>query len=141
MNVYYGIDRLNKVMKKPCFTVLYLNTDQGFLEYHEKKIRQIMNVFYQRKQSPGEWKDASKSNRIFTVYRCFIYDKTFKGDLEFILNNNFEADSENVSLEERLIIKDKLRTALLLAYPDLRVQKGQTKILFNGCENSKKEGI
>ena len=130
MNVYYGIDRLNKMMKKPCFTVLYLNTDQGFLESHEKKIKQRMNVFYQRKQSDGEWDDAKKSNRIFTVYRCFIYEKPFKGNLDFILSNNFNADENNVSEEERLIIKDKLRQALLLAYPDLRIAKGQSKLIF-----------
>lgn len=92
MKVYYGIDRLNKVMKKPCFTVLYLNTDQGFLEYHEKKIKQRMNVFYEREQSEGEWLDAKKSNRIFTVYHCFIYEKPFNGNLDFILHNNYCAE-------------------------------------------------
>lgn len=130
MKVYYGIDRLNKVMKKPCFTVLYLNTDKGFLEYHEKKIRQRMNVFYERKQSDGEWEDAKKSNRIFTVYRCFIYEKPFNGDLDFIVSNNFNADENNVSEEERLVISNKLRTSLLLAYPDLKKDKGQKKIIF-----------
>ncbi|HEY4543564.1 MAG TPA: hypothetical protein VIG40_02875 [Tissierellaceae bacterium] len=130
MRVYYGIDRLNKIMKKPCFTVLYLNTSGGLLCDHEKKIKQRMNVFYSRKQSEAEWDDSKKSNRVFTVYRCYIYEKPFNGQLDFILNNNYHADENNASEEERLIIKEKLKRALLLAYPDLLKDKGQKKILF-----------
>lgn len=72
-------------------------------------ISRAMTVVYSRFQNEEELKDAWHQNRMFTKYGYFIDEKPFNGDIEKALHQNFEADSNNVTLEERILIREKLR--------------------------------
>ncbi len=76
-----------------------------------------MNVVYVRTQTEKEKSDAEGAVRMFTEYSVFMADKRFQGSLEMALKYNSEADKNNVSLEERNIIMQKLREHYLSANP------------------------
>lgn len=110
LKVYYGFDRLNKVMKKPAVSIVFTNSPD-YIDKLDGKVRQRINVVHERYQTEAEMTDAPKSNRVFHTYTYFILEKPWKGDLEAVLNENFHADEEHVSLEERELIRKKLREA------------------------------
>ncbi len=125
LKVWYGVDRLNKVMKKPSVSIVFENSIHLHEEILEKKVRQRMDVAYMRYQTDEESLGAEDATRIFQTWTMEIYGKAYKGDIEYLLNQNSLADENNVSLEEREVIKQKLRELLKKRYPDL----------FNGQEN------
>ena len=79
-----------------------------------------MNVVYVREQTEGEKKGVENAIRMFTEYSVFMDDKKFKGSLNLALIFNSEADKNNVSLEERTLIMQKLREYYLSANPDYK---------------------
>ena len=115
LKVFYGIDKLNKIMTKPCVSVIFENEVGGNLEKKEKKVYQRMHVVYWRYQTKEEAKDAEKSNRIFHLYSMF-FDK-YKFDIEFLLSENYKADENHVSKDERELIKGLLRNKIKELYP------------------------
>lgn len=48
LKVYYGIDKLNKIMTKPAVSIIFENEVGGNLEKKEKKVNQRMHVVYWR---------------------------------------------------------------------------------------------
>lgn len=76
-----------------------------------------MNVVYVREQTEGEKIGVESAIRMFTEYSVFIDDKKFKGSLQMALLYNSEADKNNISLEERNLIMQKLREHYLSANP------------------------
>jgi hypothetical protein len=108
LRVFYGFAKLNNTVKKAELVVVFENGSNN-PERNDTFINKAMIVVYKRFQTEGEVIDASASNRMFTKYGQFIDERPWKGDFEKLLQMNFEADSNNVSLEERNLIREKLR--------------------------------
>ena len=128
MRVWYGIDKLNKIMKKPAISVVFENEPGGDFIKREKKVHQRMHVVHVRRQTEAEESDAVKSNRIFTTWSMFLYEKPYNGDIEFLLQQNYIADKNHVSETQRKEIMKKLRKKALELYPDAK--KGGTQLKF-----------
>lgn len=115
LRVYYGWSKLNKIRKKEAISVIFEN-DQ-IPPRSQNFISKIQNTVYTRRQTADEEKDAIGSIRSFTEYSIFLHDKHCKGSLELALKQNFNADMNNVSEEERALIRNKLREAYLNDHP------------------------
>ena len=119
LRVFYGWSRVNKIRKKEAISVIFEN-DRGRDERTMKFINKMMNVVYVLEQTEGEKKGVENAIRMFTEYSVFMDDKKFKGSLNLALTFNSEADKNNVSLEERTLIMQKLREYYLSANPDYK---------------------
>lgn len=107
--VFYGFARLTKkARRKKSIIIQYANTT-NYNDRQERYIKQQMTIVYQRFQTIEEAADAEYSNRSWTKYEYFVDDKKWKGNLEAILQHNFVMEQNNVSLEERTLIMEKLR--------------------------------
>lgn len=117
LKVYYGWSMINPIRKKVALSVLFENEIEGSsrekIERHRKRLQ---HTFYTRKQTTSEAEDAVTQNRILTEYSTFIMDKPFKGDLEAILENNYQADINNVPEQMLIEIKNALREGYFNAY-------------------------
>lgn len=114
--VFYGFARLTKkARRKKSVIVQYANSDI-YNDRQERYIKQQMNIIYKRFQTVEESQDAQFSNRSWTKFEYFIDDKKWKGDLEAILKNNFIAEENHVSLEERTAIMEKLKKQYYFNY-------------------------
>lgn len=113
MYVYYGFSKLTKKSVRKAELVIIFENTQGFLynwRYTKKEyIEKQTHIVYIRKQTEEEKMQGLQQNRQFTKYRYFIDDKPYNGDIDKVLLQNFEADKNNVSEKERIIIKEKLR--------------------------------
>lgn len=131
LRVWYGVRKLNKIAKKKSIIVIFENAIGGDSEKNEKKMNWYMHVAHCRLQTEEEKKDSVFSTRVFTTYEKLI-DQTFKGDYELALEHNSIDDQNHVSLEERLIIQEKLKVLIRRHYPDLfEVKTHQSKFNFN----------
>ena len=116
LRVYYGYARLTKkIVRKPQLVVMFENSD-SWNERKERYLKQKMTIVYVRHQTPDEAIDGAYSNRQWTKYGTYIDQKPFFGDIEAVLQNNFIADANNVSEDEREIIRDKMRAGYRQAY-------------------------
>lgn len=114
-SVYYGWAKLNKIRRKEAISVIFEN--DYIPERNKNSVSKMQNTVYVRKQTLGEEKDAVGSVRDFTEYSIFMDDKKIKGSLELALKQNFLADQNNVSEEERLLIKEALKKKYLEDHP------------------------
>lgn len=129
LKVFYGFSKINKVMKKPELAIIFENANNNS-ERNMRSINKWMTVIYTRFQTEDEMIDAPYSNRMFTKYGYFIDDKPFFGDIEKVLNRNFEADKNHVSDKERKKIMDALRPAFYSFYKRKPLKKQQLEIEF-----------
>lgn len=131
-SVYYGIDKLNKIMTKPKLSVVFVNEadSSGDWTKRDKKVHQRMHVVHHRYQTKAESECAGSINRIFTVYGWYIFEKPIKGDIEFLLEQNFLADENHVSEKERTDIRNKLRKKIYELYPETRKGGTQLNLIF-----------
>lgn len=116
LRVFYGWCRVNKIRKKDAISVVFENDSQRE-ERTMKFIRRMMDVVYVRDQTDNEKIGVEKAVRMFTEYSVFLNEKKFQGSLELALKYNSEADKNNVSQEERDIIREKLREFYLSSHP------------------------
>ena len=117
MKVHYGFAKLNKIKKKRALAVMFENdalTDRG-----EKFMKKMMYVVCSREQSEEEAKEGKLQNRVFTTFESFIKEKPFDGDIEAVLEHNFQADCNHASVEVREEIREKLRKAYRVVYSEL----------------------
>lgn len=107
LRVWYGLRRLTaKAIKKPSIIVIFENE---YMAKNEASVNQKMKVLHERYQTEAEMIDVENCNRVFTVYEMQFFDnKTYKNSPLLAAENNFKADANHVSLEERTIIKEKL---------------------------------
>lgn len=126
MRVFYGYAKLTPIIKKRELRVIFEN---AYTSRNDEAINRYMHVVYWRYQTPGEQSDAQLSNRCFTRYSTFIDSKPFFGDIDKVLENNYEADSNNISEAERMKIKDALRKEYFIFYGISEVLKFQKKHL------------
>lgn len=99
LKVFYGWSRMNKIRKKRAISVIFENC-QGARNRGEQLLKRMQDTCYVRKQTVGEAADGGYKNRIFTEYSLFIDEKPFNGDLESVLQCNYESDQNNVSPDE-----------------------------------------
>lgn len=107
LRVWYGLRRLTaKAVKKPSIIVIFEN---AYMAKNEASINQKMKVLHERYQTEAEMVDVENCNRVFTVYEMqFLDNKFYKKSPLLAIENNFKADQNHVSLEERTLIKEKL---------------------------------
>lgn len=115
LKVYYGYQKLNKIRKKRALCI-YFENDNNNPEKNLKTIDREIYLVYTRFQTKDEAKDAKESNRMFYCASMFIDNKTFKGDIDKVLEHNHQADQNHVSIEERDLIKEKLKDYFLTHY-------------------------
>lgn len=127
LRVWYGWNRINKIRKKRAISVMFENC---FSLRNEISLKRFQNTVYWRYQTDEEATDAPYSNRMFTEYRIFIDEKPYNGDLDKALQENFIADGNHVSHEERTEIMKKLKERFLLDYPGYKPPKNQQLELF-----------
>lgn len=107
LRVWYGLRRLTeKAVKKPSIIVIYEN---AYMSKNEASVNQKMKVLHARFQTESEMIDVENCNRVFTVYEMqFLDNRVYKKSPLFAIEQNFKADENHVSLEERTTIKEKL---------------------------------
>lgn len=116
MDVFYGYSKLTvRVILKKELAVYFENSDCNPIK-NEEFVKRRMTIIYTRRQTKEEEKDFDLGNRTFTKYSYYIDDKPYYGDIEKVLKVNYQADSNHVSEEERIIIMDKLRDGYYKAY-------------------------
>ena len=108
LKVWYGFAVLGSVRKKPSLSVIFDNGG-GDSDRGQKTIKRLQKTFFTRYQTISEAEDGKHQNRILTEYSCFIYDKPFYGDIEKVLDNNYQADINNVDKDTLEQIREALR--------------------------------
>ena len=119
LNVWYGWSVVNKIRKKPALSVIFYN-DGITSERALKSLKRFQTTSYVRKQTTAEALDAKNQNKIFTEYSTFVFEKPFSGNIEKILENNYNADINNVSQQQLIEIKDALQEGFKQVYKEFR---------------------
>lgn len=135
LRVWYGVRRLNKIAKQKSIIVIFENSRNGDFEKNEKKVKMYMDIAYMRYQTFEEKTDAAFKLRVFHTFELYI-DKKFKGDFELALEHNSLSDQNHVELEERDVIKNKLRSLIGSKYKMYSTEtiRGQLRFEFNRKE-------
>lgn len=109
-------------MKKEALMVIFLNDRSGARIGRDGKdgVTRYINPVYRRYQTPEELKGAQGATRIYSVYSLFVEDKAFAGDIEKLLQCNFEADKTHVSERERKSIMQALREDYMRTHPNYK---------------------
>jgi hypothetical protein len=129
--VFYGFAKLTKkAIKKRSVVIQYANT-WNYNDKQKRYIEQKMHIVHQRFQTKDEVTDAPFSNRSWTKWEYFPDDKRWKGNIDLVLENNFVAESNHVSLKERNEIRTKLEKEYYSFYNLPRKQKGQISLIFD----------
>lgn len=127
--VFYGFSKLTKkVVRKPELAVYFENAVNNPLA-NEEWINRKMTVAHVRNQTSDEFTDAIHSNRIWTKYHYYIDEKPFNGDIDHVLERNFQADVNNVPINRLMQIRQDLRIAFFAAYK--RKDDNKQFTLFN----------
>lgn len=115
LRVWYGFTRLTKKMvRKRELAIWFENEWAG---NNEEWVAKRCNIAAVRNQTKKEADDGTSANRRFTKYSYLIDDKkTFKGDIDAVLQQNFEADKNNVDAE----LLNEIGELLLKKYKELR---------------------
>lgn len=122
--VYYGFARLTKkIVRKRSIIVQYANTKLHQNERNQKFIKQKMHIVYQRFQTEEEATDAPFSNRSWTKWEYYVDDKRWRGNLDAILDHNFTAEENHVTLEERKEIRNTLLKNFQSFYKQYEITK------------------
>lgn len=95
LKVYYGWAKLNKIRRKPALSVIYEN-ERGEVSRREMSIKRTQDTCFVRQQTVGEAADGKKQNRVLTEYSMFLLEKPFKGDIDRLLQVNYQSDINNV---------------------------------------------
>lgn len=122
LRVFYGFSKLNKIMKKPELQIIFENDGAGS-DRNDTSVKKWMHIVYIRKQTQEESTDAEGMTRMFTKYGYFINEKPFYGDINKVLEQNFYADENHVSEDDRLNIKEQLLTFYNRTYSRIINQK------------------
>ncbi len=129
LRVFYGWCRVNKIRKKEAISVVFENDCQRE-ERTMSFINKMLDVVYVREQTDNEKIGVENAVRMFTEYSVFLNEKKFQGSLELALKYNSEADKNNVSQEERDLIREKLREFYLSSHPCYKEPVIQLEIDF-----------
>ncbi len=129
LRVFYGWAKVNKIRKNEAISVIFENDSQK--EDRAKKfINRMQDTVYVRDQTEDEKIGIENESRSFTEYSIFMNDREVKGSLALALKYNSDSDKNNVSLEEREVIKNKLREHYLSNHPGYKEPVIQLEIDF-----------
>lgn len=129
LRVFYGFAKLTKkIVRKKELAIYYENCSGNS---NDKFIQQKIHIVHERRQSLQEMSDFDIGNRSFTKYGYFIEDKLWNGNIEIILEDNFIAEENHVSVCERAVIREKLRKEYFSFYKVDKKKKGQQTLIFN----------
>lgn len=129
MRVWYGYTKLTKkAVRKRELAIFFENSNSGNHQRKERFITRRITIVYERYQTKEEREDGRHCNREFIKYGYFIDAKPFYGDIDKVLQVNFEADKNHVSIEERKEIRDKLRKAYFECYNIEEKKQQQLKL-------------
>ncbi len=111
LKVWYGFDKLSKIRKQRALRIRYENTAASY----GRKMRHIerMGKTSERFQTIAEASDGKGAYREFTDWVIFIDKSPFNGDIDAVLEQNFQLDSNNVSIDERERIRKELKKIFL----------------------------
>lgn len=130
--VFYGFAKLTKkIVKKKSIVIQFANFP--FIQFNDRQqkfINQKMHVVYQRYQTIDEIMDSKKSNRMWTKWEYLVDDKKWKNSIDLILQENFYADKNHVSLIERELIQNKLDLEYYKFYGLKKEPIGQQILVF-----------
>lgn len=109
LRVWYGWEKLTKVRKRPALVILFENSTHNY----DRKMNHVkrLNPVCMRYQSNAEAEGAETFYREFVQFRLFLEHKAFKGDVEKLLQDNYVADKNHATPEEREEIRTQLRNA------------------------------
>ena len=124
LQVWYGFDKLSKLRTQRALRIRFENSTASYSRKMEHIKRMGKTVM--RYQSIEEAKAAEGQHREYTDWVLFIDKKPFFGDIDAVLEENFKADSNNVSEEEREHIRQELKKIWCTAYEDVPL-KGKRK--------------
>ena len=119
LKVYYGWTKLNKVRKQPALSVIFEN-EENYSPRKMNSINKFQYTCFTRYQTIEEAADGKLSNRILTEFSFLIFDKNFKGNVEKVLELNYQADINNVPISQLEEIKNSLRLSIKQVYPDIQ---------------------
>ena len=108
LRVFYGYAILNNTIKQKAMRVIFENERHNGIK-NDAFIKKALHVVHVRLQTEREMEDSKGCTRIFSCYEKFIDKLPFKGNIDKLLQFNFDQDSENVSIEEREEIRLKMR--------------------------------
>lgn len=130
--VYYGWAKINRGQRREALMVIFLNESPGprVGKDGQDGVTKWMFPVYKRWQTPDEMKDGQGSIRTYSTYNIFMDDRHIKGSLEAALDENFAADSKNVSLKERTEIRSRLRESYLNNHHGYREPIRQLELSF-----------
>lgn len=134
LRVYYGWRKTNKAIKRESLAVIFLNGNPGprFDKDGNNGVTRYIHVAYSRLQTEQEMQDCELYIKMYSIYEIFMDDKQIQGSLELALQANYNDDRNQVSEDERQLIKEKLREAYLELHPDYKEPHGvQLFIDFN----------
>jgi hypothetical protein len=130
MDVYYGFSKLTeKAVRKVELVVYFENTSHNPVK-SETWVKLRAHIVYTRKQTSEEQKDADGAIKSFTKYSYFIDEKPWYGDIDRVLEQNFKADENHIGLEERTLIRAKLKEAYFRIFNRKEVKSSQLKLHF-----------
>ena len=115
LRVFYGYAILNNTIKQKAMRVIFENEQHNRMK-NDVFIKKALHVVHERLQTEEEMKEATVCSRIFSCYEKFIDKFPFKGNIDKLLQFNFEQDSQNVPIEEREEIRIKMRKAYFEFY-------------------------
>lgn len=112
LKVFYGWAKMNKIRKRQALSVIFENDKQDE-ERTRRFVSRMQDTVYERLQTDAEKQDAEGSNRMFTEYSTFMDHPRIKGSLNAILESNFNADKNHVSVQIRNEIRECLRASFM----------------------------
>lgn len=124
LRVFYGWAKINKIRKKRALSVIFENDTQNEVRT-QRFISLMQKTVHVRLQTEEEKQDAIGSSRMFTEYGGFLDGELYKGDLETLLETNFTADKNHVSVKERNEIREKLKAAFIKDNPEYQRKSQQ----------------
>lgn len=128
LRVFYGWAKVNKIRKKPAISVLFENEVVYDEDRERRTINHLQTTNYTRIQTPEEAEDAKHNNRILTEYSLFLFDKEHNGDLEKLLQSNYQSDINNLDVFELETIRKALRDSFKICYPEIKLKKIEKEI-------------
>lgn len=113
--VWYGFRKMTeKAVTKRELMAIFENCDSR----NDRKMTHVGRhyIFASRRQSDEEMLSGLYQNRQFTTFSMLIDQKPFFGDIDMVLDANFQADSNHSPEHERMAIRKALRAGFFQTF-------------------------
>lgn len=121
LKVWYGFDKITGVRRQRALRIRFENTSGRY----ERKMKHVLRMgkTVERYQSIEEAESGQGAGREFTDWVIFIDKKPFFGDIEAVLQHNYNEDINHCSPDELERIRSELRNIFKSAYPNFSQKK------------------